>query len=411
VNALSVGVQSLLQTALLAQGVLTPTDVSWLEQHPLSMQGVPAAERWLLHGMCSQDDLLRVLLELGASDATEAVMHHQAKPAALGALTQRLVERHRALPLSIEGRRVVMAMLDPTDTDSLEKLSLYCGLVIEARACKASVLWQAQHRLYGVPVPSMVGRSRARVANDGLLPPPFPLRDESQAALERATHKATDVELSPLGSAIAAVVGEVPSQGRVAWSPLQVHGATVATMELDKAKTFLHRLTQVGSLAEARDSLPPLVWRAVMPTARVAALFIVRGTIAVGWSGMVRGDASNRAETALRDVLIPLAAPSCLQRAFDQHQVSLSDPRDPGTMERTLLRMLHVPLPRAACCIPLLMESTVRALLYVDRDDGPIDDVFVDDGRRAAAALGEGLSALLVADAVLAKELPRLQTR
>jgi hypothetical protein len=180
--------ESMLRQALLQRSVVGAEDMAALDQHH-GLRSVPFAERVLRSGLVGDADLLSLLCSLGATDATEQVEHHQPKPAALGAFTSRLAERHRALPLAIEGKRLITAMLDPTDSDALEKLSMYCGLVIEAKACRGQVLFAAQHRLYGLMVPAPQPLARAadpRDEHNSLLPPPVPLRDHSPAAAERA---------------------------------------------------------------------------------------------------------------------------------------------------------------------------------------------------------------------------------
>jgi hypothetical protein len=193
---------------------------------------------------------------------------------------------------------------------------------------------------------------------------------------------------------------------------LERRAATTPAVTAAAAATALAQLASTGSWVAARDSLPAQAFQAIMPNARAAVLFIVRRNIAVGWAGSVRGSTQDKQDAmdAIRDVLVPLPASSCLQRAFDEQQVALSDPRDPGVVERTLLRLLSLPPPRAACCVPIMIGDEVAALLYCDTDRAAVDAAFIDDCRRSGTALGESLAPLLAAELVFEANLPRLRS-
>ena len=135
-----------LHDALIGQGV-DPDDLravmSWAPY-----QGLGLAERVYRAGLVSDARLVDAFVSLGATDATNLVLAGTPPPAALGAFNRALAERHRALPLAVERRRLVVALLDPSDTATLERLSFTCGLVIEPRACRARVLFEGLARAY-----------------------------------------------------------------------------------------------------------------------------------------------------------------------------------------------------------------------------------------------------------------------
>ncbi len=139
-----------LHDALITQGV-APDDLAALMAWP-PYRGLGLAERVYRSGLVSDARLVEALVSLGATDATQLVLAATPPPAALGAFTRALAQRHRALPLSIERRRLVVALLDPGDAATLEKLSHVCGLAIEPRACRPRVLFERLARAYDAVV-------------------------------------------------------------------------------------------------------------------------------------------------------------------------------------------------------------------------------------------------------------------
>lgn len=169
-----------LKDALISMGV-SGADLDALEVWA-PYRGLGLAERVYRSGLVSDARLVEAFVGLGAVDATSSVLHKTPPPAALGAFTRTLAERHRALPLSVERTRLVVALLDPSDAATIEKLSFTCGLVIEPRSCRPRVLFEGLAAAYDVvvvrPEPAfLASRSLKRmgpgVEDDGFnLPPP-----------------------------------------------------------------------------------------------------------------------------------------------------------------------------------------------------------------------------------------------
>ena len=155
----------------------------------------------------------------------------------------------------------------------------------------------------------------------------------------------------------------------------------------------------VSSAVEARDSLPPQVLRFLVPPLRAAVLFLVRDNVAVGWDGR----APNQGRERVRDVLLPLTAPSVFERALTWKRVSLGNPSDPTTTERILFRHLSLAAPSSFAVIPIVVGERVTALLYIDRGDGMLDDTQVDMARRAGNALADGLAPFVAAGTLFAE--------
>jgi hypothetical protein len=101
-------------------------------------------------GFVREEDLAVVLSEkLGAPfvDATEL----DAIPKqVLDVIPLEMVQRYTVLPVSLDGRRLLLAMADPSDFKAVEEIGFLTGLVIVPRVCSELRLKLALERYYGI---------------------------------------------------------------------------------------------------------------------------------------------------------------------------------------------------------------------------------------------------------------------
>jgi hypothetical protein len=417
-----------LHDALITQGV-APDDLAALMAWP-PYRGLGLAERVYRSGLVSDARLVEALVSLGATDATPLVLAATPPPAALGAFTRALAQRHRALPLSIERRRLVVALLDPGDAATLEKLSHVCGLAIEPRACRPRVLFERLARAYDAvvvkPEPGFLHSRRAALvaaaadADDVGRDLPPPSTDAALQVFVRRGH--VNVSTSPMARALAEVADMVGAQDAIeidlsdddddnAHRRLPADGPhdlrPASSPSLSQAAIAELRAGHTDVVA-ARDSLPPMVLRLLVPPLRSCALFVIRSNIAVGWDVRTANGAISTA--TMRDVLVPLTADSVLATAYQQRHVAVGRARDPTTMERTLFRLMRLAPPRSFIAVPVLVGATVEALMYADSGDAVIDDALIDELRRVGSALGDALAPLLAAGMLAPPARPGGQT-
>jgi len=403
-----------LYDALIEQGIVKDDLDALLTWPPY--KGLGLAERVYRSGIVSDHRLVEAFAALGATDGTAQVLSGTPPPAALGAFSRNLAEKHRALPLAIAGRRVIVALLDPSDTATLEKLSFTCGLIVEPRACRARVLFEALHHAYDCAVvrpehaflASRKGKGTPAGDDNGFeLPPP----STDAAARTFKASRTADERTSPMARVLAeaAAIGAgagidvvLDDDDDEPTSPLLPRRATdlrpASSPRLSDEALKAIAQSRHADVMGARDSLPPMVLRLLVPPLRTCALFVVKKNIAVGWD-VLSTETPGRPGTGIvtadfRDVLVPLTADSVLSSAFHAARASLGRARDPTTMERTLFRFMRLPPPRSFAALPVLVGDDVTALLYGDRDDGGIDDGVLDDMRRVGSALGDALAPL-----------------
>jgi hypothetical protein len=402
-----------LKDALISMGV-SSADLDALEVWA-PYRGLGLAERVYRSGLVSDARLVEAFVGLGAVDATTSVLHKTPPPAALGAFTRTLAERHRALPLSVERTRLVVALLDPSDAATIEKLSFTCGLVIEPRSCRPRVLFEGLAAAYDVvvvrPEPAFLASRTLKRMGPGVEDDGFNLPPPSTDAMAHFVAPRTDSNRfakADVGSPMARMLAEAAELAS-ATVPAHVIGGDVSTTshtafveERRSSSTFaLLSTAAVPALAPAIAAAPratpapvttskasvqaPAELTQVVPPLRCCAVFLVRDNVAVG-SDVRTAVVDGATPEVIRNVLVPLNAPGVLSTAVQNRRVAIGNPRDPTTMERTLFRFLRLAAPRSFCAVPVIRDGAVVAVLYADRADGNIDALDLDELRELASA-------------------------
>ncbi|WP_085814623.1 general secretion pathway protein GspE [Geoanaerobacter pelophilus] len=152
---------------LLKVGTLTEEQ---LEQvlHAQSIYGGRLGTNLVEMGLVEEEELARVLSEqLGVPCA---------HPAELGSIPEsllkmfqlELVQRYRVLPLALDGKRLTVAMTNPSDFKALEDIAFMTGMVVLPKVCSELRLSIALERIFGVKRPMryipVEGGARSRFA-------------------------------------------------------------------------------------------------------------------------------------------------------------------------------------------------------------------------------------------------------
>lgn len=389
---------SWLKSTVLEKGLLTADELARVDAW-LPSKGVRLAEKLYRSGLLSDRVLADLFVGKGAKDASDELVDKLPPPAALGAMSRALAEKHRAIGLRVEKGRLLVAMLDPADTDAIEKMSFYVGLAVEPRVARAGVLFSALHRAYGVaevlPDPSFLAAAAPPGADDETDTLPPPSKSLPPVGVKADRLPTTDPDKSPLARQLVELAG-----GRVPDGSDDEPGRSLLAVRPARSPKAPPASPPPGTTPkQMRDSLPPQVLPLLVPPFRVAALFLVRDQVAVGWAGRARGTAAG---DAVRDVLLPLTGPSAFQRAWGMCSVA-QGASEPTTIERMFFRFTKLPPPAAFAVVPILVGEFPAALLYVDTDEDGIDDDELDLARSVGDTLADGLAPLVAAGTVFAK--------
>jgi hypothetical protein len=272
----------------------------------------------------------------------------------------------------------------------LEQISFFTGLAAIPRVVRATVLFDALFKAYGVePAQNKTGLPvEGRFTFDDMTDTlPLPSVNLPEVRVIPATPRA-DPETSPLAAQLFAATGEIPTFASLPSTPPPLEGWLRArgpsSPHVDK--------TDHGTRGTmGRDSIPPQVLPLLVPPFRSALLFLVRKDVAVGWDGL----APTVDRKDIRDVLLPLAGPSAFARAMFWGKAASGSPDAPTTVERILFRFLHAKAPRAFMVVPVRVGEKPVALVYVDTDKDEIDDAMLNTVLQVGATLADALSPLV----------------
>ncbi|HEY5514538.1 MAG TPA: hypothetical protein VIK40_12925 [Geomonas sp.] len=101
-------------------------------------------------GLLGEDDLARLLNEQFGVPYVDAASLDGIPPSLVGIIPLEMVERFRVLPVALTGKRLTLAMADPTDFGAIDEIGFVTGLVILPRVCSELRLAMALERYCGI---------------------------------------------------------------------------------------------------------------------------------------------------------------------------------------------------------------------------------------------------------------------
>lgn len=104
-------------------------------------------------GLVEEDQLARVLSEQLGVPCLDHALLDDIPGEVLSLLPVELVERYRLMPVTLDGKRLMVAMADPSDFRALEEIGFITGFVIIPRVCSELRLSIALERCYGLKRP------------------------------------------------------------------------------------------------------------------------------------------------------------------------------------------------------------------------------------------------------------------
>jgi hypothetical protein len=121
-------------------------------------------------GLLSEQDLARVLNEKLGVPCIDASCLGDVPSSVLAQIPREMAERFRVLPVALDGKRLTIAMADPSDFRAIDEIGFATGLVLVPRVCPDLRLTLALERYYGIKRPvrflPVQGGSRTRLAEE-----------------------------------------------------------------------------------------------------------------------------------------------------------------------------------------------------------------------------------------------------
>jgi hypothetical protein len=122
-------------------------------------------------GFIGEDDLAHALNEKLGIPCVDVALLNSVPAEILAAVPAELIERYRVLPVLLEGKRLTLAMADPSDFKAIDEIGFVTGLVIVPRVCSELRLTMALEHYFGIKravryIP-VAGGSRSRFGTPG----------------------------------------------------------------------------------------------------------------------------------------------------------------------------------------------------------------------------------------------------
>jgi hypothetical protein len=349
-----------------------------------------------------------------------------------------IATQRSALPLTIEGSKLVLVVAEPLPPDVQEQLAFALGMAIESRAAPIVRVREAIARVYGAPLERRMQRLVMRLAgmpsSSGSMPPPLgsvpavpepprppsapPVRGTPAFGIPAVTpglagtpsmqpRRSTAIGIGvthppeafkPMGS-IPAITA--PPDSRPPSTPMvaERRGGLLQREVAPGARTSRRRrgpLTldaakhEAGE-AEDRDALLDLFFDFSRQYFDYTVLLLVHGDIAEGRDAFGVGASRER----VLGIGVPLDMPSLLANAREKRVPLVAKPGADG-LDAVLLADLHRARDAEMAVIPLVVRTRAVALLLGDCGDGGVDRNSVQQIGSFAAVVGKSFERIIV---------------
>ncbi|HBT83939.1 MAG: hypothetical protein A2091_13300 [Desulfuromonadales bacterium GWD2_61_12] len=382
---------------LLQDGTITPAQLEEALKYQVIFGG-KIGTNLIEMGVVNEDDIARVLGKKFGVPAVKVQELENVPRSVIDRFPGDLVQKYNAVPLSIEGRRITVAMTNPSDLAAVDAIAFTTGLVVKVAVVSELRMANALERYYDI----QRDRRFIHVTRPDGLPRPKAAAPDQTGTFPPVTASPAAVSASAdfdLGVDIEAVddLGGTAEPSRFQGEPGQKEKPAPAMEEIwpdeeprpapppppkpvaaskspppakpapiapaPPVEEIADAETVSENLAEARnrdDILDTLADFLAYEFPRSAVL-LVRGDMALGWRGTIDGKPLKNFD----QMRLPLAEPSVLKTVAESRAFYLGPiPRTP--FNSVFLQEIGGKVPDSALLVPLQMIGRVVGIIYAD---------------------------------------------
>ena len=344
-------------------------------------------------------------------------------------LPPKVAERHKAVPIRIQQKRLHLAMVNPKDLVSLDEIAYLTGMVVVPYVAPEFRIDRALERHYGVQrrIPeriSIAGQVEPERLVAEAMPSPKGPGKRGTSALPAGMGfdgLPLDAEVGP-GHAPFARAGKQNADALLGKLPRNVgewrHGAGPAPPPADRAsapdrapssttgparptpgpddENPLRETARRLLMAETREELAETLLHSVAPFFRRRLLFFLQRDRILGWDG--RGDDVSRER--VKSVLIPMESLSMFTAVKDGSR-PFRGPVADLPANRRLFEDLGMSLPPEVVLLPVLLKSRVVSVLYGDNGSEGLGSPDMDKLGRLTLQFAMSLEILIFRNKIL----------
>jgi hypothetical protein len=322
-------------------------------------------------GLISEKTLATALTKLLGFPCAQPDQLEEIPENVIKIISAELAEKHKAVPMSVSGRKLTLAMANPQDLKAIDEIAFRTGYIVLPILALEVRLVLALESYYGIK------RTMRYIT------PPKKVRDE------------LDQFESSLGYEPKTLLEEAgyEDDGKQPFMPVEVPPPVEApsVSELDEEE-IIEELTDeevtlesvAAELIEARDRnhVADSIVKYLGAHYARAALFMVVGGMVTGWRSVKNGQPI----PGFEEFQLPLSEASVLKTAVDSQSFFLGPVPQNGA-NLALTTLLGKPAPKTVILLPMTMLGRVVGLIYVDDPDCNLSEHVVVLQQLAAKAL------------------------
>ncbi|MDD2897912.1 MAG: hypothetical protein PHI31_04280 [Desulfuromonadaceae bacterium] len=272
-------------------------------------------------------------------------------PEVLALVSADIAQKFRVIPIKLDGRRLTLAMADPTDFKAIDEVAFVSGCVVvphiapDIRITAAlSMLYQIRGDIRYIRVAGEIAQKRKQTPRQG------------------AEKKAETIEIPMTGERGELLNVKIPLEFE-GFASIPGHEDDLFDIPDGVERYSVDRLSLEFASAKNRDQIANVFIKYLGQEFTVAALFIVRNNTAIGW----RGVAEKKQIENLENFSVLLSKPSVMRDLLENRQFVL------GTLIQTpeniqILKALGVNSASTLLVLPIVMLNKVVAAVVVSAD-------------------------------------------
>lgn len=262
-----------------------------------------------------------------------------------------MVVRYQVMPFKLERNRLGLAMSNPNDFKAIEEIAFITGHVVQPYIAPDVQISHAQAKYYRI--------------SEG------DERYQHIAELKRLRDQADREQSGTVSIAAMSETGEmlnvlIPSEFEDFASLNEVLKDENGSPQAPKNPPKLERISREFAEARSRDDVADALIRYLGQEFGTGALFVLRGTVAMGWRGVARSALIDD----IKSLSLVMSKPSVLRDVVETKAFALG-PLVSTPENRRILQILSLADDTSLFAVPvLMMGKTVAVVLVVaDMDD------------------------------------------
>lgn len=335
---------------LLKEKMITPEQLDEaLKSH--TVFGIRLGSSLIELGYLTDEQLCRFLSrKLGVPAVPPRVMS-SVPPEVLALIPAEVAGKYRVIPIKVDGKKLALAMADPTDFKAIDEVAFVTGCVVVPHIVPDVRITMALSKLYQVRGDIRYIKIEGELANKRRFAP-----------VEETVKKAEKIAIPMMNDSGELLNIEIPLDFE-GFASLPGHEDDQFAPVEGNDRFTIDRLSVEFASAKNRDQIANVFIKYLGQEFTVGALFIVRNNMAVGWRGISGG---TRIED-MESLSILLSKPSVMRDVLETRQFAM------GSLIHTpenkqILETLKVPSATPLLALPVVMMKKVVAIVVVSAD-------------------------------------------